>query len=602
MGFTVCGGMLRKRAGFKSWILRILLVLPLFIWTYSTLMYTSPSTPGLQLQSHDNDKSPYIQQKQLNGENSAASEIEKEQQVLRQEQREAEDLISVKLVEEIENGDISKLAELIRNKDSNEDVDSGADDDAEDAETKSETKQTSPTTPTKNKDRFMEFYKPKCPPHPIIETAKNPYGTFPDGIRAKAAVICETAAGSADDREASIKFYPGNVLEFRNVLVDFRKRHISSWSELETGFVTTRCELTTESDRDKLMHEFIGKSAQTGQQDATADKADTIFEDPVLFISRDDCGNTWHSLADYLKMFNAGLIAETSPQDRYAMVIDERVQISDNPDDAHTQCPYNGAMQALGRKGLLRGVDYADKQVFFRHLIVPADVNQFLGMIWAMGSCDMSQMLGLYVNNVFDYFGLGPLNEILMDPIRDTEQIVHITFSSRRKKPFAPNAPIGRRISNEKYLTDALGVIPGVRITVVEFFELTYKEQVTLMRNTDCLIGMHGAGMTNLIYEALDGIVFELVPFTWRSNEYHDLSQMTGRKYLYWQNPDKSKHHEDYPCDGFEARKSADEPNICRTGTSATEVDIETVVGMAKKAIRDLRVRRGWTKFLDEDP
>ena len=36
------------------------------------------------------------------------------------------------------------------------------------------------------------------------------------------------------------------------------------------------------------------------------------------------------------------------------------------------------------------------------------------------------------------------------------------------------------------------------RITVVEFFELAYKEQVTLMRNTDFLIGMHGAGIRSV--------------------------------------------------------------------------------------------------------
>lgn len=72
-------------------------------------------------------------------------------------------------------------------------------------------------------------------------------------------------------------------------------------------------------------------------------------------------------------------------------------------------------------------------------------------------------------------------------------QTIQITFSSRRKKPFAPvDAPIGRVLTNEKEIIDRLKSIPGVKVVDVEFFLLSYKEQLVLMQNTDVLIGMHG--------------------------------------------------------------------------------------------------------------
>jgi hypothetical protein len=39
----------------------------------------------------------------------------------------------------------------------------------------------------------------------------------------------------------------------------------------------------------------------------------------------------------------------------------------------------------MGRKGVLRAINYDQKKVFFKHLILPMD-NQFgvLGLIWSM--------------------------------------------------------------------------------------------------------------------------------------------------------------------------------------------------------------------------
>lgn len=42
--------------------------------------------------------------------------------------------------------------------------------------------------------------------------------------------------------------------------------------------------------------------------------------------------------------------------------------ISGDPDNID-QCPYNGALDALGRKGVKRALEYGTKKIFFKKVL-----------------------------------------------------------------------------------------------------------------------------------------------------------------------------------------------------------------------------------------
>ena len=160
---------------------------------------------------------------------------------------------------------------------------------------------------------------------------------------------------------------------------------------------------------------------------------------------------------------------------------------------------------------------------------------------------------------------------------------------SRRKKPFAgPGQKIGRVIQNEPELIEGLKQrFPDANIVAKEFFEMTFKEQVTLMQQADILVGMHGAGLANLVYMPQSSHVIELIPFTWKSKEYVLLSGMTGHPYASWQN-EKKENHIEPECHELNRRQSASEPNVCRAGASATIVDIDAILDLVQKSINKI--------------
>lgn len=100
-----------------------------------------------------------------------------------------------------------------------------------------------------------------------------------------------------------------------------------------------------------------------------------------------------------------------------------------------------------------------------------------------------------------------------------------------------------------------------------------------------------GAGMTNLVYTPLDSWVIELIPYTWRSPEYEHLSAATGRSYRFWRNTHKEKHIEP-DCREMAGRNSAEEPNICRTGTSATLATVSEIRTVVEEAVQGVLASR----------
>lgn len=71
--------------------------------------------------------------------------------------------------------------------------------------------------------------------------------------------------------------------------------------------------------------------------------------------------------------------------------------------------------------------------------------------------------------------------------------------------------------------------------------------QLEITRNSDVLIGMHGAGLTHLLFLPNWGAVFELYNCE-DPNCYMDLARLRGVKYLTWENsrkvfPEDQGHH-----------------------------------------------------------
>lgn len=164
-------------------------------------------------------------------------------------------------------------------------------------------------------------------------------------------------------------------------MLDFTKRTTYGYSQYASGFLSGDCEI----ERQDFKLEKISQSYQPIENVLDAD-VDLVEHAPAIAAVRDDCGNVWHALADFLRVFTSGLVVAVPPQERKVIVLDDRLMISDQPDDIKL-CLYHGSLEAMGRKGVIRGVDFGGKRVLFKKLVIPVDgVEGYLNLIWNMPS------------------------------------------------------------------------------------------------------------------------------------------------------------------------------------------------------------------------
>lgn len=126
----------------------------------------------------------------------------------------------------------------------------------------------------------------------------------------------------------------------------------------------------------------------------------------------------------------------------------------------------------------------------------------------------------------------GNYNDRIMNVLR--KQILG-SFNIRAKKTarvfVLRNKNISRKIINEIEIVE---LVKKYGFTVICFEELTWNEQVELMSSCSMLIGIHGAGLTNILFMPLGSSVLELRrKDDTHNNCYFSLASALELKYFY---------------------------------------------------------------------
>ncbi|KAK4059700.1 hypothetical protein Purlil1_14331 [Purpureocillium lilacinum] len=74
--------------------------------------------------------------------------------------------------------------------------------------------------------------------------------------------------------------------------------------------------------------------------------------------------------------------------------------------------------------------------------------------------------------------------------------------------------------------------IPHIKLSVVDFATIPFAEQLKIVRGTDLLVGVHGAGLTHLMFLQPGSAVLELLPEGLQHKGFRNLSQMLGIVYF----------------------------------------------------------------------
>lgn len=135
--------------------------------------------------------------------------------------------------------------------------------------------------------------------------------------------------------------------------------------------------------------------------------------------------------------------------------------------------------------------------------------------------CEENEMLRVFVQRVFDLFNIPRRRPAIPSPR------LNVTLIHRRSSR--------QLMGLDSFLLDAARsrFAGDADINLVDFAALTLREQIQVSRDTDVLVGMHGAGLTQAMFmEEGRGVVVEIQPDRMCYKGFENLARMSGRAYI----------------------------------------------------------------------
>lgn len=241
----------------------------------------------------------------------------------------------------------------------------------------------------------------------------------------------------------------------------------------------------------------------------------------TIFVRREDGTNLWHSL---LELFSFSLTIDAlqlakdatgHPFFSPALVDTTQVIILDDKERG----PYLGLWHILAKKPILRISELASKNATcFSNVIIPlaGRSNTLWQSMRETMDCAQSKSLGVFVHRVLDFFRIA----------REREQAdkITITYVDRR---------YSRKLEDQH---DRLSKVKNkhrdLEIKMVDFASMPLRDQIITIRNTDILVGVHGAGLAHAMFLPPGSALVEIFPREYSEKGYRNLAKLRDLHYF----------------------------------------------------------------------
>lgn len=147
---------------------------------------------------------------------------------------------------------------------------------------------------------------------------------------------------------------------------------------------------------------------------------------------------------------------------------------------------------------------------------LPDATNPLWQGYWIPADCDHSETLSVFVERILD--------KLSISRERDPLAPLTVTFINRMGS---------RKLQNiSKLLSYLLAAFPEVIVNVVDFAATQFREQLTLVQQTDILAGVHGAGLTHAMFLKPGSSVVEIIPADCAHKGFRNLAKLRGHQYF----------------------------------------------------------------------
>ncbi|XP_072175614.1 EGF domain-specific O-linked N-acetylglucosamine transferase-like [Diadema setosum] len=370
-------------------------------------------------------------------------------------------------------------------------------------------------------------------------------------------------------------------LDLRNLGTAGNRNRFSVEAFNKPGVVGGHCKL----DRDYLksqsahfselqswygeLNEYTEVDFQPVVQEA---RCDITITRPTIFMKLDAGVNMYHHFCDFINLYMSQHINGSFTRDVNIVMWDAS--------GLHYGDLFHDTWSAFSDTEMIPLRDWDGKRVCIADGVFSLLPRMQRGMYYNMPlvpHCHGSAMMRAFSQHLLHRLGVaqeGP-----------TRGKIRVTLLDRKSKH--------RNIINQDELIAALRDIPGVEVTVIVYHwrNITFKEQLRNTQNSDIFIGMHGAGLTHLLFLPDWAVIFELCNCG-DKNCYKDLAAIRGVKYITWQKTELFQKHNVivHPSLGTPHDKFCD-----------YEFDVPEFVRLMKQAITHVKTHPEYRQWVKKD-
>ncbi|GMH69624.1 hypothetical protein TL16_g05204 [Triparma laevis f. inornata] len=232
-----------------------------------------------------------------------------------------------------------------------------------------------------------------------------------------------------------------------------------------------------------------------------------------LLMRDEDMENAFHSTADFINM---EIVHGVVGVERSKVVLFDR-----QPDG-----PYYELIEKVFSEGeLRRSSDFQGKTVKFEklifHLESPAGIIfPKIGQNQKSLECYNSILWRKYAARVLKAFNLYDVKP----PI-----VPSLTLILRER---TNEKNIGRVLDNKSEVINTIKKCTLCDTKIVDLAGMSYYDQIKIIRSTNVLIGVHGAGLMNIIFAAEEAVLVEIHPHYRQDRHFRVASRMSGKVYM----------------------------------------------------------------------
>ncbi|XP_060095493.1 EGF domain-specific O-linked N-acetylglucosamine transferase isoform X1 [Heteronotia binoei] len=246
---------------------------------------------------------------------------------------------------------------------------------------------------------------------------------------------------------------------------------------------------------------------------------DVVIDKPTYFMKFDAGVNMYHHFCDFVNLYITQHVNNS-------FNTDVNIVMWDTSSYGYGDL-FSETWKAFTDYEIIHLKSYDSKRVCFKEAVFALLPRMRYGLFY-----NTPLISGCYGSGLFRAFSQHILHRLNVTQDGPKDGKIRVTILAR--------STAYRKILNQNELASALKTLSLFEVQIVNYMykELEFTKQLKITHNSDIFIGMHGAGLTHLLFLPDWAVIFELYNCE-DERCYLDLARLRGVHYMTWQRKDK---------------------------------------------------------------